>query len=1035
METELDKVSIEIGSNADAASKGLDSLRQSIEKLESSLDLGLQKLVNFNNAILNLKNNLSGIKIDVSGIEKISNIKNITKDIDVSGLDKVKNETLEVEGMFGKVKSIIIEVFNIAREGADKIVPKISNVFRTINKDLQTIQKNTNKFLSFLGKMFSKIKSIASIIPTLGKGISKVFDNSKITSAIKKMLKYATALFSIRGAYALLNSAANKWLSSSSLAAQQLSANMDYLKYSMGSALAPVMEYLINLVYKLMKAIQQLVYSFTGINIFANAFASSMSSASSSANETKKALQGFDELNNIDLSSSSSGSGNVSPTIDLTSLDGELSGFSQKLYDFFKPLKDSWDKYGGELVEQVKETASEIGGLISSVWGSFENIITNGTIYTILEDILDIIGDIAEAFTKAWDYKGNGDKIIQNLADALKNFLDEVDKIAESKEFQDWLNNISDKFKKISDVIASIDWQPFVEWLAKVGGTIGNLAVDILEKVVEALKWIVEHPDVITVILEIIAALKTLSFLSETALSIVEFKKGLEALGKLKIFQVLGEGITTYFTEPFKTAVAMVQTGMISVGEAITAGIAPLLGIASLIGGIVIAGKNFFDMWQNGMSLAKEAVMLLGVALTAVGAVILGVSAPIAAVVAGVVALTATIALVTNEIFKSRDGILSTSEAHENYQAEIEKTKEAQEELAQAQQDAADAQDSYENAVDKAQETLKKLQQAEKDSGISGEDLYNKVQEGTLNYADLTDTQKEVYKAYKDNEKAQDDLKESTDELTTAKENEKKAGEDLEQQTKNETKASIEAQLAVAKESGNYDQLKQSVVEAMQSGQISADEARDYIERAMADMSEDSKTTFTEDMPDNIKDGLDPDKYDSNWTKFKRKFSEKWSEITSKIGEMLTSAIKAAINGVLTSIENKVNSFINLINGVIGVVNKIPGVSVPKISSISLPRVYAEGGFPDTGELFIAREAGPELVGNIGNRAAVANNDQITEGIAQAAYEGFSQALSENSGNEKQPITVYVGNDKVYSGYGSYANRQNNKYGTNIIKV
>ena len=96
---------------------------------------------------------------------------------------------------------------------------------------------------------------------------------------------------------------------------------------------------------------------------------------------------------------------------------------------------------------------------------------------------------------------------------------------------------------------------------------------------------------------------------------------------------------------------------------------------------------------------------------------------------------------------------------------------------------------------------------------------------------------------------------------------------------------------------------------------------------------------------------------------------------------------------------------------------------------------YAEGGFPETGQLFLAREAGPELVGNIGNRAAVANNDQIVEGIAQAAYQGISQAMKENKGNERQPVNVYIGNKKVYSGYGQYVSSENNMYGTNTIKV
>lgn len=64
------------------------------------------------------------------------------------------------------------------------------------------------------------------------------------------------------------------------------------------------------------------------------------------------------------------------------------------------------------------------------------------------------------------------------------------------------------------------------------------------------------------------------------------------------------------------------------------------------------------------------------------------------------------------------------------------------------------------------------------------------------------------------------------------------------------------------------------------------------------------------------------------------------------------------------------------------------------ISSITLDEGfgYASGGFPSTGQLFIARESGPELVGTIGNHTAVANNDQIVSGIA-SANEGVVNAV------------------------------------------
>lgn len=54
----------------------------------------------------------------------------------------------------------------------------------------------------------------------------------------------------------------------------------------------------------------------------------------------------------------------------------------------------------------------------------------------------------------------------------------------------------------------------------------------------------------------------------------------------------------------------------------------------------------------------------------------------------------------------------------------------------------------------------------------------------------------------------------------------------------------------------------------------------------------------------------------------------------------------------------------------------------------------AGGGFVGTGDLFMAREAGPELVGRIGSRTAVANNDQIVQGVAGGVAAGQSEQNS-----------------------------------------
>lgn len=261
-----------------------------------------------------------------------------------------------------------------------------------------------------------------------------------------------------------------------------------------------------------MKAVQSLVYAFSGVNIFAKATASSMNSTASSAKQTSKSLSSVhSEINNVSDNSDNGSSGSVSPSMDLSQMDSEMSSVSQKLYDFFAPLKESWDKYGGALIEQVKTTAGQVVGLISSVWGSLENVITNGTIYTTLELILDIIGNIAEAFSNAWNYNGNGDVIVQNLANAFNNLLGAINNVVQSESFQNWLNNCSDKFREISEKLASIDWQPLVNALGQIGSTIGTIALDILSGLVDIFKWLVENPVVAEILLGIATAITLIS--------------------------------------------------------------------------------------------------------------------------------------------------------------------------------------------------------------------------------------------------------------------------------------------------------------------------------------------------------------------------------------------------------------------------------------------------------------------------------------------------------------------------------------------
>ena len=103
------------------------------------------------------------------------------------------------------------------------------------------------------------------------------------------------------------------------------------------------------------------------------------------------------------------------------------------------------------------------------------------------------------------------------------------------------------------------------------------------------------------------------------------------------------------------------------------------------------------------------------------------------------------------------------------------------------------------------------------------------------------------------------------------------------------------------------------------------------------------------------------------------------------------------MNSVIARIESTINWIIDGVNNIIGKFNtvvslaaKITGSNwggVDLVPGIKIPR-FADGGFPETGELFMARENGlNELVGRIGNHHAVANNDQIVAGITSGVYQ------------------------------------------------
>ena len=146
------------------------------------------------------------------------------------------------------------------------------------------------------------------------------------------------------------------------------------------------------------------------------------------------------------------------------------------------------------------------------------------------------------------------------------------------------------------------------------------------------------------------------------------------------------------------------------------------------------------------------------------------------------------------------------------------------------------------------------------------------------------------------------------------------------------------------------------------------------------------------------------------------------TRLGTAIENFVDSAIRSItklINFLISGIEYTINTLvINSINGLLKGLNKIPGVNFKLLADVKIkrfkPKLFANGGYPASGEMFIARENGiPEMVGSIGGRTAVANNDQIVEAISIGVYNAYMDAMSRSGGN-KQPTIVEINGREVF---------------------
>ena len=350
---------------------------------------------------------------------------------------------------------------------------------------------------SILSKEKSNMNSISGITIKIRNQIQQW--GSGIKQGLGHILKYAGALLSLRGIYSILSSSAKSWLSSQNTQAKQLSANIEYMKYAMGSVFAPVIEYVTSLIYNLMKAMQSLVYTFSGVNIFAKATASSMKSASGSAKQTSKSLSSVhSEINNVSDNKNSNTSG--TPNIDLSEVDKTPN----KIIDVIK--NGNWNEIGtiiGEKLnnalaktpwDKIQSTAKNIASGIAQTLNGFIGTTDWNQVGNTFAQGLNSVIYFAYNFINTFDWKQFG----QSIVDGIDGFLNNFDWQACGKTIGDFTKGLLDvivvfieqydfqKFpNKIAECLSNVDWTEIAKRVFELIGA-AMVKVSIIGAVINA---------------------------------------------------------------------------------------------------------------------------------------------------------------------------------------------------------------------------------------------------------------------------------------------------------------------------------------------------------------------------------------------------------------------------------------------------------------------------------------------------------------------------------------------------------------------
>lgn len=254
-----------------------------------------------------------------------------------------------------------------------------------------------------LGRTTPAVKEISKGFERVEKSSNKFFEKG-----VSKIKGFGLALLGIRSIWTLVSRASSAYLAQDTELANKLQAAW----IGLGAILAPIINFIATIILKLVSIINGFIKALTGVDLIAKASAKSMKSAAGGANSLKKALAGFDELNNLD--SDSGGAGGLGGFADaFANIDTD---FSETMKNLENTVDKSYQNIRKKMVKSIEEMKKNLKVLgFSDAFINMYDSAAKGAM-----DVIDGFVDAFRAVLQIIDGIISGDR--EKILNGFKNF-------------------------------------------------------------------------------------------------------------------------------------------------------------------------------------------------------------------------------------------------------------------------------------------------------------------------------------------------------------------------------------------------------------------------------------------------------------------------------------------------------------------------------------------------------------------------------------------------------------------------------------